>query len=79
MTLDQINNCLKAATRSFQETNGVYIVPVTDQHEFAHLVATLVRQEMLAITRANLVLSNDAKELYKDLQAYDRFESGLNF
>ena len=79
MTLDQINHCLKAATRSLQEPNGVFIVPITDQHEFANLIATLVRTEMLSIAKANKIIGSDATELYKDLQAYDRFESGLNF
>lgn len=64
MTLDQINHCLASSTSLV---------------DYAKLVATLVRLEMLAVAQANTVFSNDAMELYKDLQAYDRFESGLNY
>ena len=80
MTLDQINECLAASRKITHYTDGGY-TPIygTDQHEFAQLIAQLVRNEMLAITRANAIFSNDADELYKDLQAYDRFERGLNY
>ena len=79
MTLDQINSCLKAVTRSFLAPNGTEHIDSIDMQEFAHLIATLVREEMLSVAKANTVVSNDAYELYKDLQAYDRFERGLNF
>jgi hypothetical protein len=47
--------------------------------EFAIKIARHVRKEMLALAHANTVVSNDATELYQDLQAYDRYESGLNY
>lgn len=77
MTLDQINHAPKSATRSYVVEGLTYDdVYFTD---FAYAIAAIVRAEMLSVARANLVLSNDAKELYKDLQAYDRHELGLNF
>lgn len=69
MTLDQINLALLAASR----------IAEVDHELFAKNIALIVRTEMLAIAKANTVLSNDANELYQDLQAYDRFERGLNF
>ena len=53
-------------------------VPITLE-QYTKMIQLRVREEMLAIARANLVLSNDASEIYKDLQTYDRFESRLNF
>jgi hypothetical protein len=80
VTLEQISACLKAAKKISHYTDGGYTPHYgTNNEEFAKLIATLVRQEMLAIAQANLAFSNNATELYKDLQAYDRFEQGLNF
>jgi hypothetical protein len=77
MTLSQINECLKASTELAYTLKGTqYDV---NYREFAHSVAALVRKEMLDLCRANMVLSNSATELYKDLQAYDRFEQNFNF
>lgn len=78
MTLDQVNACLQHATGPYVD-NYTYVAADINTQKFAQLIATLVRTEMLALAKANMILSNDAKELYQDLQAYDRFESGLNY
>lgn len=78
MTLDQINECLKGTTGSYID-NGTYIAADINIPKFAAQIATLVRTEMLLLAHANTIVSNDANELYKDLQAYDRFERGLNY
>lgn len=72
MTLDQINECLTASKQ-------IHHPNYTHSQVLAYAIATLVRNEMLAIARANTILSNDANELYQDLQAYDRFERGFNY
>ena len=82
MTLDQINECLRHATYHSTHSDPVYgTINRSDINytEFALSIAQLVRNEMLALTRANAIFSDDANELYKDLQAYDRFERGLNY
>lgn len=73
MTLDQINHCLEGTLGSYVLAADINVV------RFAEQVAAIVRGEMLSIARANCVVSDSANELYKDLQAYDRYESGLNF
>lgn len=46
--------------------NGLIAEANYDIHKFA----LLIQLDLLAIAKANLVLSNDAKELYKDLHEY---------
>lgn len=79
MTLDQITELRDQCTTYLVDVYNVTHIDEFHFHKFAQLLQLRVRQEMLAIAKANLILSNDAKELYEDLKAYDRFESGLNF
>ena len=82
MTLDQINHARHMAARYFV-TNDPKLGQIEheelDIDRFARQIQQLVMIEVLALARANMVLSDSANELYQDLQAYDRFERGLNF
>ena len=62
---------LEATLEKYHEHGNIIV--------YTKYIQKQVRTDMLAIARANCVLSNDARELYQDLQAYDRFESGLTF
>jgi tRNA(Ile2) C34 agmatinyltransferase TiaS len=78
MTLDHIRDALHIATTTDYK-NSDFGIQVINQELFAKLIQYKVLDEVLAIARANTIVSDSALELYKDLQAYDRFERGFNF
>lgn len=79
MTPDHIKTALRIATKTDYSRDPLIGQEILDTDMFAKLIQFRVLDEVLAIARANTVLSDSALELYKDLQAYDRFERGFNF
>ena len=75
MTPDHVKDALFIATKKYPDPRDDQL----DIQMFAKLIQYQVLEEVLKIAYANTILSNDAQELYKDLQAYDRHERGFNF
>ena len=75
MTPDHVKTALLVATKRYPHPSDDQL----DAEMFAKLIQYQVLDEVLAICRANCTLSDSAVELYKDLQAYDRYERGFNF
>lgn len=73
MTPDHIKDALHIATIHVGTEERL------DIPKFAKIIQFKVLDEVLAICKANVTFSNDASELFKDLQAYDRYERGFNF
>lgn len=46
-------------------------------HIYAKAIKAKVRNDIILICRANLLLSDSAKELYNDIRAYDLYERGI--
>jgi hypothetical protein len=78
MTPDHVNDALYVATKTSYK-NSDFGEQELDIQMFAKLIQYKVLDEVLAIARANTIVSDSALELYKDLQAYDRYERGFNF
>ena len=78
MTPVHIKNALHIATRT-DYSKSDFGHDTLDTDMFAKLIQYAVLDEVLAIARANCIVSDSALELYKDLQAYDRHERGFNF
>ena len=82
MTPEHIHTALYTATKVYYTIDlklGHIQNEEVDLTIYAKMIQFAILDEVLALAKANLVNFNDAKELYKDLQAYDRFERGLNF
>ena len=82
MTPEHIKLAQHTASRTFITIDpklGQITHEEIDLPTFAKMIQFQILDEVLAIARANCILSDSAKELYKDLQAYDRFERGFNF
>ena len=79
MTPEHVKTALFIATKTDYSKDPLMGHEILDTDMFAKLIQYKVLDEVLAICRANCILSDSAKELFNDLQAYDRFERGFNF
>lgn len=78
MNKEHIAKALFVAT-TMDYKHSDFGIPTINQEMFAKMIQFQVLDEVLSIARANTILSDSALELYKDLQAYDRYERGFNF